>query len=167
MIDKRYRSQYQPCAPDKTEIYAERMRYRPTQAESRLHNALLDIFAAYITQPIHQYIIGPYIADFKVKNLIIEVDGPTHAGREDYDKRRTTFMQNRGYRVLRISNADVYIDSVKEAHHIFHLTGPHQLKTIGSVPITHCPPGSAIHGKHSPSKPAIRIIGWNDPKRKY
>ena len=34
-------------------------------------------------------------------------DGPTHEGRETYDANRTKHIQNRGYRVIRFSNAEV------------------------------------------------------------
>ncbi len=53
--------------------------------------------------------IGPYIADFacfKIK-LIIEVDGSQHVDAAGYDARRTAFLQERGFRVLRVWNNDM------------------------------------------------------------
>lgn len=69
-----------------------------------------------------QYIIDEYVVDFACVSakLVVEIDGPTHEGREDYDAARTQHILNRGYRVVRFSNADIYdeIDAVVEA--IFH-----------------------------------------------
>jgi|SRR5579884_1380244 len=57
-----------------------------------------------------QVVIGTYIADFACRipsMLVIEVDGDTHALRQDYDERRTAFLQSKGYRVLRFTNHEV------------------------------------------------------------
>lgn len=157
---KKKRKTSSESTSSKVERYAREMRYSPTAAEQRLHNALLKVFAPYLTEPLHQFIIGPFIADFKVKNLIIEVDGPTHTGREAYDARRTTFIENRGYRVLRLTNAAVYADAEKEALHIFKLTEPHQLRTSSPIQVTICPPGSAIHGKRGKRDKDPLILNW-------
>jgi very-short-patch-repair endonuclease len=57
-----------------------------------------------------QVVVGRYIADFACrtpKMLIIEVDGDTHAERRSYDERRSEFLEQRGYRVIRFTNSDV------------------------------------------------------------
>jgi very-short-patch-repair endonuclease len=56
-----------------------------------------------------QKVIGPYIADFAARDpmLVVEVDGDTHGGREEYDARRSRFFEEQGYRVIRFSNSDV------------------------------------------------------------
>ena len=56
-----------------------------------------------------QVVIAPYIADFASRShrLVIELDGDTHVGREDYDARRTAYLESRGYRVLRFTNGDM------------------------------------------------------------
>ena len=53
--------------------------------------------------------IGPYICDFAARThkLIIELDGGQHAWTVKQDVERTTFLQQRGYRVLRFWNNDV------------------------------------------------------------
>lgn len=53
--------------------------------------------------------IGPFICDFAARTagLIIELDGGQHALTADYDIKRTTFLQQQGYRVIRFWNADV------------------------------------------------------------
>src|SRR5882757_9849936 len=65
-----------------------------------------------------QVVIGPFIADFVARshNLIIEVDGDTHGGNEERDARRTAWLEEQGYRVIRFTNLDVEgnIDGVLE-----------------------------------------------------
>ncbi len=56
--------------------------------------------------------IGPYFADFvcRAQRLIIEVDGETHSTPSEIasDIRRTTFLNQLGYHMIRFTNADVY-----------------------------------------------------------
>ena len=56
-----------------------------------------------------QYPIGPFICDFvaRSKGLVIELDGGQHAQTVSYDSRRTRYIEERGYRVLRFWNTDV------------------------------------------------------------
>src|SRR5690606_32475651 len=57
-----------------------------------------------------QVVIGRYIADFACRMpvmLIVEVDGDTHADRRGYDKSRTAFLEQKGYRVIRFNNDEV------------------------------------------------------------
>jgi len=56
--------------------------------------------------------IGRYFADFvcEAGKLIVELDGPAHEGREDYDERRTQGLELFGYVVLRFSNDRVLVD---------------------------------------------------------
>jgi len=64
--------------------------------------------------------LGPYIVDFICieKKLIIEIDGGQHNEnkQQDYDKRRTEFLNSLGYQVLRFWNTEVLLqfDSVTE-----------------------------------------------------
>jgi very-short-patch-repair endonuclease len=56
-----------------------------------------------------QHPIGPFVLDFycaKAK-LCIEVDGPSHAERVEYDQRRTAWLGREGVRVLRFSVEEV------------------------------------------------------------
>ena len=56
--------------------------------------------------------IGPYFADFACRSakLVVEIDGATHSTDEEiaHDKRRTAFLEAKGYRVVRFSNQQVY-----------------------------------------------------------
>ena len=55
--------------------------------------------------------IGNYIVDFvcRKKKIIIEIDGGQHNTPEEiiYDKKRTEFLNSRGYKVIRFWNSDI------------------------------------------------------------
>ena len=67
-----------------------------------------------------QYPIGIYVVDFicRAKNLIIEIDGGQHNEPDTkvYDKDRTSYLESRGFRVLRFWNNEIdnNIESVLE-----------------------------------------------------
>ncbi len=56
-----------------------------------------------------QKVIGPYIVDFAARDpmLVIEIDGDAHAMQRDYDQKRTIFLEQQGYRVVRFANTDI------------------------------------------------------------
>jgi very-short-patch-repair endonuclease len=56
-----------------------------------------------------QKVIGNYIVDFYMKKLrlIIEIDGSSHIGKEDYDLERERFLVSLGLRMYRISVFDI------------------------------------------------------------
>ena len=88
--------------------FAKQMRREQTEPETRLW---LELRAARF-QGIkfrRQKVIGPYIADFSSREpmLVIEIDGDTHAGREAYDRARTAYFEEQGYRVIRSTNRDM------------------------------------------------------------
>jgi len=57
--------------------------------------------------PIWRFIADFYCAEAK---LVIEIDGDSHAepDQQEYDKARTEWLEERGYKVIRIMNEDVY-----------------------------------------------------------
>jgi very-short-patch-repair endonuclease len=57
--------------------------------------------------------IDHYVVDFLcvAKKVIVEIDGLSHEGREDYDEARTKHLVMRGYHVIRFTNDDVYEDA--------------------------------------------------------
>ena len=61
-----------------------------------------------------QHPIGPYVADFYIReaSLVVEVDGGPHdfGDRPERDVVRDHYMQEQGYRVVRIAAADVMKD---------------------------------------------------------
>ena len=56
-----------------------------------------------------QYPLGDYIVDLVCveRMLIIELDGGQHADQEEYDARRSAWLESQGYKVLRFWNNDV------------------------------------------------------------
>ena len=87
---------------------AKSLRKNQTEAESKLwhylRNKQLHGFKFRRQQPL-----GNYIVDFVCfeKKLIIEVDGGQHAENGDADLRRTQWLNERGYRVIRFWNNEV------------------------------------------------------------
>ena len=63
--------------------------------------------------------IAPYIADFVCvsEKLIVEVDGAQHMDAENYDERRSEYLQKKGYQVVRFWNNQVLleVDAVLES----------------------------------------------------
>ena len=56
-----------------------------------------------------QRIIGNYIVDFYVKKLglVIEIDGLSHQGKEEYDAERENYLKSLGLKIFRIPIVDV------------------------------------------------------------
>ena len=63
--------------------------------------------------------IGQYIVDFVCfeKKLVVEVDGGQHLERSQYDNERTSWLESKGFQVLRFWNSQILeeADSVLEA----------------------------------------------------
>lgn len=57
-----------------------------------------------------QRVIGNYIVDFYVKKLglVIEIDGLSHIGKEEYDQKREEFLTSLGLKVYRIQVFDIF-----------------------------------------------------------
>jgi very-short-patch-repair endonuclease len=93
--------------PERTDN-ARSLRNDMTLAERKLWNALRGKQLEG-NRFRRQHPIGPYIADFACldKSLVIELDGGQHQDQVDYDKRRTSFLQMQGWKVLRFWNNDV------------------------------------------------------------
>lgn len=62
-----------------------------------------------------QHPVGSYVADFycSAHRLIVEVDGAAHdmGSRPDRDLSRTAFLEENGYKVLRIAASDILKDA--------------------------------------------------------
>ncbi len=91
--------------------HAQRMRKEMTEPETRLW---LELRAARFRgiKFRRQKVIGNFIADFVANEpkLVLEVDGDSHATQAAYDARRTAFLEEHGYRVVRFTNADVMMN---------------------------------------------------------
>jgi very-short-patch-repair endonuclease len=93
---------------------AKDLRKNATEPERRLWSLLRGKQMAYLRFR-RQQPIGPYIVDFycSAVRLVIELDGSQHGTNEAvaYDTARTKWLEERGYRVLRIANADLLRNS--------------------------------------------------------
>lgn len=87
---------------------AKKMRHAPVATEdlfwSCVRNRKLGGFKFK-----RQVLIGPYIADFVCleKRVVIELDGPLHKDRKQYDALRDRFLADAGFKVMRIRNDDL------------------------------------------------------------
>jgi leucyl-tRNA synthetase len=89
--------------------HARELRHPQTQAEATLWYALRNRQFTYKFRrqhPIDRFIIDFYCAEAK---LLIEVDGASHLELEqmEYDKLRTEYLEELGYKVIRFTNDDV------------------------------------------------------------
>jgi very-short-patch-repair endonuclease len=95
----------------KTLKRARSLRQNQTEAEKRLWGYLRDR-RLQGHKFNRQVPIGSFIVDFLCHDakLIIEVDGATHGDAHEvaYDEKRTAFLNERGYRVIRCFNSDVF-----------------------------------------------------------
>jgi very-short-patch-repair endonuclease len=59
-----------------------------------------------------QHLIHPYVVDFIClsKKLIVECDGGQHLEQKEYDKKRTAFLEAKGYKMIRFWNDMVLKD---------------------------------------------------------
>lgn len=98
-------------------ILARNLRRNSTIQERRLWN-LLKNRQFYNLKFKRQQPIGDYIVDFicKEAKIIVEIDGGQHNEHEniEYDKTRTEYLNNLGYKVIRFWNNEIYenIDGV-------------------------------------------------------
>jgi very-short-patch-repair endonuclease len=59
-----------------------------------------------------QHPIGPFVVDFYcyTARLIVELDGQSHDGQGEADRRREQFLRDQGHQILRIENDNVLRD---------------------------------------------------------
>jgi very-short-patch-repair endonuclease len=90
---------------------ARKLRKKSTKAEQAawkiLRNRQIDGLKFY-----RQYPVGSYIVDFccRTLDLVIEVDGDIHAGKETEDKKREEYLEKEGYRIIRFTNDQILYD---------------------------------------------------------
>jgi very-short-patch-repair endonuclease len=91
--------------------HARELRRDQTTAEERLWRCLrgrkLNGFKFVRQEPI-----GPYFGDFvcREQKLVVELDGATHGTDMEIerDERRSAYVADQGYRVIRFTNAEVF-----------------------------------------------------------
>jgi very-short-patch-repair endonuclease len=106
----------------KRAVAARRLRRSMTKAECALWVELrrLPLKGTHFRR---QAPFGPFIADFLCHRarLIVEVDGGSHDSleRSSHDAERQQWIESRGYRVLRFTNAEVLADARMVARAVF------------------------------------------------
>jgi very-short-patch-repair endonuclease len=96
---------------------ARELRQSLTNAErrlwTRLRNRQLGGHKFRRQHPIDRFIVDFYCA---AQQLVVEIDGDSHAEQIDYDRARTMRLNEQGCRVLRFTNEQVYkhLDAVLE-----------------------------------------------------
>ena len=88
---------------------ARKLRLDQTDAEKRLWDQLRG--RRFLGLKFKRQVpIEGYIADFycEQEKLIIELDGGQHADAQEYDTKRTSVLEQAGFRVLRYWNNDVH-----------------------------------------------------------
>ena len=88
-----------------------------------------------------QHPIGPYVADFccLAERFVVEVDGEAHdhVDRVKFDERRVGFMNENGFRVLRVTAARVIADADDAAEAIVaRMASPLHQPAAGPPPRT-------------------------------
>ena len=146
---------------------AKALRQNRTDAEGLLwhflRNRQLDGYKFRRQQPI-----GPYIADFAClsEKLLIELDGGHHAERSSHDAARDRYLQDRGYKVLRFWNNDVFgnclgvLERIQAALTV--VPPPHQPSPDGSASAT--PPQGGSDGSKWSVERARAYLNRMDPK---
>jgi len=91
--------------------HAKQLHRNLTPVEAKLWARL----RAHRMKDVHfrnQHAIGNYVVDFCAprRKLIIELDGSHHLEQEEYDAERTSYLESKGYRVVRFWNDDVMND---------------------------------------------------------
>ena len=126
---------------------AQALRQNQTNAEGLLwHYLSRKQLAGYRFR--RQQPIGPYIADFAClsEKLLIELDGGQHAERTASDNRRDRFLQEKGYRVLRFWNHEVFENCFGVLERIYAALPHHP-------PLEGGPKDGSLSGRGSPPPP--------------
>ena len=88
---------------------AKELRKDITAAETKLwailRNRQLDNLKFRRQQPIGRFIVDFYCSEAKI---VIEIDGDSHIRQEEYDNKRTQWLEDEGYRVIRFTNDEVF-----------------------------------------------------------
>jgi very-short-patch-repair endonuclease len=115
---------------------ARENRSNPTAAESKIWREVLRVrkFAEY--KFLRQKPIGGYIVDFYCSELqlVIEIDGDSHAETEEYDRERTMFLNALGLQVARYTNDEIIRNIEGVYADLIRLTNTSPPSATGSSP---------------------------------
>ncbi|MEO6361009.1 MAG: DUF559 domain-containing protein [Sphingomicrobium sp.] len=98
--------------------HARNLRNNSTKAERLLWLRLRH----YSPRFTRQLVVGHYITDLACRQakLAVELDGSQHADALSYDFRRTQFLEDNGWCVLRLWNNEVETDPDQAAQHVLN-----------------------------------------------
>ena len=90
-------------------VLARKNRSNPTKAETKIWCDILRMRQFEQYKFLRQKPIGGYIVDFYCSELqlVIEIDGDSHAETVEYDEERTKLLSSLGLHVIRYTNDDV------------------------------------------------------------
>lgn len=89
------------------QVFAEKLRENPTESEIQF----CKLFDKLKLEYTFQKVVCGYIPDFSFpKKRLIEVDGISHKGREEYDNRKDKVLRKAGYHVLRVAANRIFWD---------------------------------------------------------
>jgi very-short-patch-repair endonuclease len=125
--------------PEEMTSRARALRTNATEAERSLWRQL----SRYRPRFTRQLVIGPYIVDLACREarLVVEVDGGQHAEQASYDAARSTWLEQQGWRVIRLWNSDVLGNPEGAAQHVL----TEAAECLGG---THPQPLPCREGKH-------------------
>lgn len=103
------------CTMETTLMKARRLRRKMTPPERKVWQVLRGRGLCGVKFR-RQVPIGPFIVDFLCveAGLIVEIDGDSHSRQIAYDRRRTMYLEEQGYRVIRLANREV-LDNLEGA----------------------------------------------------
>ena len=83
-----------------------------------------------------QQTIGPYIVDFYCSEcrLIVELDGDSHSEREDYDEKRSAWLNMAGYKVVRYPNTEIFENLVAVLEDILRICETRAVRNSNDSP---------------------------------
>ena len=109
--------------PQQLKIYSKQLKTEMTEAEKLLWSKIRRKQLNGV-KFCRQKIVGNYIVDFLSfdKKLIIELDGGQHADQVEYDKKRTAFLEQQGFTVIRFWNTEVLLETDSVLEQLWTLT---------------------------------------------
>lgn len=110
----RYKKGYSEVKYREVLEYKRKMCRYPTKHEKIFFKVLKQCGEKVVKQKIFIRGKTAYITDFYIPKLklVFEVDGKTHEGQEEYDARRTAFINTYGVKVVRYKNEEVHAGKV-------------------------------------------------------
>jgi very-short-patch-repair endonuclease len=86
----------------------EELKKNPTEAEKLIWEYIKNKKTGYKIR--RQHVIDTFITDFVclTKKVVIEIDGKIHLQQQEYDAIRTNTLNERGYKVIRFTNNEVF-----------------------------------------------------------